>query len=557
VTDRYAGAVFIVATTIACLIGQTLGDGAGSETVGAWVFLHDKGIDPGAETEAAFRELEQTFDPRALARRRARRTAPGLFDEHDLPVSNAYLDRIRKTGADVRLISRWLNAACIETDAAGLPELAALECVDRIEPFRRAAAEPGDLPDRHADHATRDAGFYGVAFDQADQINADALHQLGFTGEGVLVGVLDSGFSRIHEAFNEPGHPLDVLLEYDFVNNDADTSIEPTDPTDQHEHGTWILGAIGSYDPGVLVGTGYDASFILCKVEDVLGEYPAEEAMFVAGLEMIENNGGDVATSSVVMYGVDQSQLDGQTSLMARGVNIATANGVHVLQGCGNGGHDANPATSTLLTPTDAFEVISIGSVDVNGASAWFTSDGPTADGRTKPELLARGVNTASVDVYATSGVFYQNGASMATPVAAGAVACLVQIHPEWTVQQMREALFTTATDYTANGTTDPLYIRGYGIIDALAAAYVSFCDGDLTTAGAGTGDARYGMPDGDATASDLNYFVNGWVADDHAVADVTTQGAGAGDPGYGGPDGQITAADINYFVNAWVAGCQ
>ena len=78
----------------------------------------------------------------------------------------------------------------------------------------------------------------------------------------------------------------------------------------------------------------------------------------------------------------------------------------------------------------------------------------------------------------------------------------------------------------------------------------------DVTTQGAGVGDPNYGVPDGQVTAADLNYFVNAWVAGNAAIADVTTQGAGIGDPNYGVPDGQVTAADLNYFVNIWVVGC-
>jgi subtilisin family serine protease len=109
--------------------------------------------------------------------------------------------------------------------------------------------------------------------------------------------------------------------------------------------------------------------------------------------------------------------------------------------------------------------------VDSTGASAWFTSDGPTADQRVKPEVLARGVLTRTVHTDLDDAYAEVNGASFATPTTAGAVACIVQAHPEWTVDQMRWALIHTADYYVAHGTFDPLYIRGYGIVDALGAA--------------------------------------------------------------------------------------
>ena len=82
------------------------------------------------------------------------------------------------------------------------------------------------------------------------------------------------------------------------------------------------------------------------------------------------------------------------------------------------------------------------------------------------------------------------------------------------------------------------------------------YCPGDVTTQGAGPGDPLYGIPDDAVTASDINFYVNAWVADDPAIADLTTQGAGPGDPGYAQPDGLVTAADIQFYVNVWTFGC-
>jgi hypothetical protein len=94
-----------------------------------------------------------------------------------------------------------------------------------------------------------------------------------------------------------------------------------------------------------------------------------------------------------------------------------------------------------------------------------------------------------------------------------------------------------------------------YVLID-LCALGLDCCAADVTTTGAGAGDPNYGVPDGQVTGADINFYVNGWVGGDVGVADLTTTGAGVGDPDYGVPDGQITGADINYYVNLWVAGC-
>jgi subtilisin family serine protease len=307
---------------------------------------------------------------------------------------------------------------------------------------------------------------------QVQQINLVDLHDQGYTGAGIIIGVLDTGFRTTHNAFNEPGHPLQIVAEYDFVNDDSETGPEAGDLSNQHHHGTQVLGTMAAYDPDSLVGTAYDASYILAKAEDLADEYAAEENLFVAGLEFIEANGGDVATSSLVMFNMyTQDQLDGLTSVMTMGFNTATANGLHCCQGAGNEGHDADPATSSLLPPSDAFQVITCGAVDDTGASASFTSDGPSADGRVKPEVLARGLWAWTISPTSDSGIQTASGTSFATPITAGAVACVVQAHPEWTVDQMRFALTHTADYFVANQTFDPLYVRGYGIVNALGAA--------------------------------------------------------------------------------------
>jgi hypothetical protein len=313
------------------------------------------------------------------------------------------------------------------------------------------------------------------------EINLVGVHDLGFTGSNVLIGVMDGGFNRIHTAFHDPAHPLNVIAEWDFVDNEHDTGQGPGQPLFHGAHGDWVLGVLAAYVPNVLVGGAYDASFILCRTEDVAAEYPGEEDNYVAGLEFIEAQGGDMVSTSIGYEDwYDQEDLDGLTTVCAIGANIATGNGVHLCVVAGNNGHDDDPATSSLLTPTDAFDVISVGAVWSDGSTADFSSDGPTADGRVKPEVMARGENTRSIDVSGDVEYMGIGGTSFSTPLVAGAVACLIDAYPDWSVQKMREALFATADYYVANGTFDPLYVRGYGIIDTLAALRADCNDNDI-----------------------------------------------------------------------------
>jgi serine protease AprX len=462
----------------------------GEASVLAWVILRDKGI-AAEDLGAAIARAAEELPARTLERRRLRRTAPGIADERDLPVPETYTRAIAETGAAIRRISRWANAVSVRATSEQLQAMARLSFVARIDPLRTGRGiRAFDLqPDVPAPYSDRD--FYGRSSAQLTQINLPALHAQGYTGAGVIVGILDTGFNLAHDAFNQPGHPVNVIAQWDFINNDPNPGIEIGDSAGQHAHGTLILGCLGVYYPNELVGGAYNASFILCKTEDITSETPIEEDNYVAGLEFIELNGADVATSSLgYIDWYTQSDLDGATAVTTIAVNTATANGLHCCTAAGNSGHDTDPATSHLLAPADAVQVIACGAGRSDGTISSFSSDGPTADGRPKPELLARGSGTWTVHPD-DPGVFAQvSGTSLSTPLVAAAVACLVQAYPSWTPAQMRAALFTTASDYAANGFPDPLFIRGYGFVNALGAAqWVSPpCDPDINCDGSADG---------------------------------------------------------------------
>ncbi|GJQ30999.1 MAG: serine protease [Phycisphaerae bacterium] len=463
---------------------------AGADRLPVWVFLADKGVAPAA-LPAALANAQAAMNPRTLQRRLARRTDPGLVDERDLPVHSPYRDAIAATGATIRQASRWANAISVLVTPDQAAAIAALPCVARLEPVRTGPrTQPIDFtPTPAGGYANRD--FYGPASPQLAQINLQALHTQGFTGAGVIIGILDTGFHRAHDSFNTPGHAVTVIAEHDFINNDNNAGIDPGDPGGQHSHGTLILGCIGAYQPNVLVGGAYNASFILCKTEDITSETPIEEDNYVAGLEFIEAHGGDVATSSLgYIDWYTQADLDGLTAVTTLAVNVATANGLHCCTAAGNEGHDDNPATSSLIAPADALRVITCGAGRIDGSTSSFTSSGPTADGRVKPEVLARGSGTYTVHPDDLGALVQASGTSLSTPLVAAAVACIVQAHPTWTVDQLRAALFATASDMVANGQPDPLYIRGYGFVNAADAAAFQppSCDPDVNCDGAANG---------------------------------------------------------------------
>ena len=492
-----------------------------------WVALADKPLPKGG-----VRPEHTPLTKRALDRRARLRLEQGLVDGRDLPIDPARVAAILATGADYRAQSRWLNGVSVEATDAEIDAILRLPFVSALWPLR-ASREPMP-PSPAALEGGVAGGSYGFMDAQLMQIDVPSMHARGFHGEGMVIGVLDTGFHRVHEAFHSAKHPLSVLAEWDFVDQDASTGIDPGDPGDQHHHGTWILGTLAAYQPGAAVGAAYRAQFVLAKTEVVSTETVVEEDYYAAGLEFIEAQGADLATSSLgYIDWYTPAQLDGLTAITTRAVNIATANGLVCLTAAGNSGNDADPATLRIIAPADAFDVIACGATDASGATAWFSSDGPSADGRVKPEVLARGVAVASVHSSNATGYQSVSGTSLSTPLVAGATALLMQARPELTVSGVRAALMGTASDFVQNGAADPAFVRGYGVISALRAARTNRAAEDTNL-------------DGAVDAQDIAALLSQWGS---CIDPDPLTGACICDFN---ADGAIDAADLARLLSAW-----
>ena len=496
-----------------CLAGSAAG--AADAPAPVWVFFKDNRATPSSLADTA-------LTPRALARRALRRALPGLFDVHDVPMPATRATAVTGTGAQLRTQSRWLCAVSAMATPKQIEALRELPDVTHVEAVGRGRAGWQDEQELPPPEGWAASISYGAADPQLTQIEIPRLHARGYTGTGMVIGVLDSGFNRVHEAFNNPEHPLRVIAEWDFINNDGNTGIQAGDNSEQHKHGTWILGTMGAYLPGSMVGAAYDAEFILCKTEDVPTETPIEEDYYVAGLEFIEARGADVATSSLgYIDWYTQADLNGRIAVTTVAVNVATSNGVVCCTAAGNAGHDANPTTSTLGAPADAFNVLTCGAVDINGAIVGFSSSGPTADGRLKPELLACGLNTISVNSTNATGLNGVSGTSLSTPLIAAAAACILQARPDYDVRDIREALFATASRSDSAGLhPDPLFVEGHGILRAYEAA----------TRGRRTADLNL---DGSINGFDLGLMLGAWGhtgVPGFVLGDVTLDGLVGGD---------------------------
>jgi subtilisin family serine protease len=424
-----------------------------------WVFFTDKGIERGGEEEA-IDDFASKLAPRALWRRAKVGKA---VDLGDLPVSRGYVEAVAATGAEIVTRSRWLNAVSVRAGEGALARIAELPFVHEVRPVARATK-------RGLEHAPparsgRVGGSrtlnYGESQGQLDQVQISDLHDAGFDGTGVVIAMLDTGFDIDHQAYRH----LDVIGERDFINDDGETANEPGDPSGQDNHGTATLSCVGAAYPGEIYGGSYNSSFILCKTEMVDDEIEIEEDYWVEATEYADSLGADLISSSLgYFYWYTYEDMDGNTAVTTIGADMAAARGIVVATSMGNeGGNEWH----YMIAPADGDSVIGVGAVNSDGERTGFSSVGPTYDGRIKPDIMALGRDAYVATSADTNSYGHSSGTSFSCPITAGAIGLLLQGHPEWTPQDVIDAIHSTGTM-----SSSPDTLMGWGILQAYEAMY-------------------------------------------------------------------------------------
>jgi serine protease AprX len=396
---------------------------------------------------------------RSLARRAIQNIG---ISESDLPVNQNYLDSLEHLGLKIHNVSKWLNgAAIISTDTA------LLDTLHKISFIKYPINQSGILSMKSAlNKVFPDVNndiFPDNSTDQLEMLNLPMLHQKGITGEGVLIGILDAGFSNATkiESLKHVWDNNKVLAVKDFVK-------DSTDIFNTHIHGTLVFSIIAANWPNNLTGSAPDADFLLIRTENGSSEYLVEEYNWISGAEYADSLGVDIINSSLGYFQFnDPSQnhtyenMDGQTAPVTIGAAIAVSKGILIVNSAGNEGDDS---WYYMIAPADADSILSVGAVDINKNIARFSSHGPAYDGRTKPEVCAVGKGTAGQ--IASGSVYYCNGTSCSAPLITGLAACLRQAHPYSTSQDLRQAIIQSSSQYTS-----PDNSYGYGIPNAYIAS--------------------------------------------------------------------------------------
>ncbi|MEO0098470.1 MAG: S8 family serine peptidase [candidate division WOR-3 bacterium] len=286
-----------------------------------------------------------------------------------------------------------------------------------------------------------------------------------------------SGFLYSPNILNYKG---DILISYQKKGDD-DTDHEPgEDYAEQPHHGTRMASLIAGYSRGNLIGVAPGCQLIVAKTEKLATktginyEFLIEEDNWVKGLEWAEANGADIISSSLGYRGwYTDSDFDGKTAVTSIAAGIAAKRGLVIVTAMGNRGRDSltHPWPKTyLVAPGDAEGVLTIGGIKRDSTPWSGSGTGPTVDGRIKPDLVALSVDAIVACPYADGYYEYSTGTSAATALVAGLCALALEAHPNWNVDSLRPALFSTASR------TIPDSIFGYGIpnIDSLLKVYPS-----------------------------------------------------------------------------------
>ncbi len=415
-----------------------------------FVSFTDKPVDAGTQP---------ALSPRAIEQRAKWHIA---LDELDYPVSAAYLDSLSRRVDTIHHTSRWMNGATCTMSEEMAAEVKQWDFVKDVQ-ITRDDSPRGAFYMRRSLHAqqTTEQDVELVTERQLALYNLLPLHDLGYHGQGILITICDGGFTNANtlDCFR---HELE-LGHFDFT-DDVDDFYGYTGT-----HGTNCLSTISGLKEYEYYGSATRAQYYLMRSEENETESPKEMDNLVAALEKADSLGTNIFSVSLGYAYFDNDEwtlgyddLDGRSTRASRAATIAARKGMLVCVAAGNEGDDD---WRRISVPADADSILTVGAMTVDSVMGAFSSFGPSADGRIKPEVCAVGVQAALINP--NNNVRRANGTSFATPLIAGLAATLWSALPDENAMQIRERIIRSANHYSS---PDPDNHYGYGIPDAYAA---------------------------------------------------------------------------------------
>lgn len=424
-----------------------------------WVAFKDK---PNAGEEISANAV--ALSKKALDRRKYYNIA---LDERDLPVDSSYVAQVLNLG-NIQLAhtSRWLNGITIfSNDSLALVAIKALPFVKEVVATKTIISGKKSI-DKSANEAYHSLDavdytdeYYGSTYKQISNLNLHYLHQKGYTGKGLTIAVMDAGFTKVDsmQAFETLRNRNGIQGVKDFVDLWSDNVYRNS------SHGTYVLSTMAAVLPGSVIGTAPDADYWLLRTEDGPTEYVIEEDNWVAGLEFADSVGADIVNSSLGYTQFDDpamnhtyADMNGKVSHASIAASIAAEKGILVVNSAGNSG---NGDWKYIGAPADAANILSVGATFPDSTVASFSSYGPAADGRIKPNTSATGAKAIGVAPNGDINEIY--GTSFSSPITAGAAACLWQAKPWISNLEVIKAIEINSHVYL-----QPQEQLGYGICD-------------------------------------------------------------------------------------------
>lgn len=413
------------------------------------VFFADK-----TGTPYSINSPETFLTQRALDRRERQNIS---ISESDLPVNPAYVQGLRDAGAAVIYTTKWMNGALVSCDDAILSALADLPYVSSVE-----FVSPGNHPasGSRSKFKTEVTEAAAEATDtQLSMIGLDAMHLDGKQGDGIVIAVFDGGFL---------GVDMTTPFQHLFTNNqiDLDNSFDFISGTSNvfqyDDHGTRVLSIMSANVEGSFTGGVTEASYQLYVTEDVPTEYRIEEYNWLFAAERADSAGADIIHASLGYntfdirdMNYDKADLDGNTAVVTRAAQLAFSKGMVVVTSAGNEGND--PSWQIITAPADGKDVLAVGNINSFGVRSPSSSIGPSADGRTKPDVVALGTGVSVVR--ASGSVFTGSGTSFSAPLVTSLVAGIWEANPNLTNIELIQAIRQSASQ-----SANPDNVLGYGI---------------------------------------------------------------------------------------------
>ncbi|MBU0475859.1 MAG: S8 family serine peptidase [Bacteroidetes bacterium] len=428
-----------------------------------FIYFKDKGINNSSSLQKnsfQYKQAIKSISERSI-NRRIKTLGQDFITFEDLPLNTNYISKIENSGAKIIWKLKWLNAVSAILTNEQYQQISKYNFISKVEKVKKLKYKNDKSVESQLEKTTNIVNSdykhdYGQSLTQYELSDIPIVHDYGFSGQGVLIGILDAGFAwRDHPSLVNKN----VIAERDFVNGDK--NLDDGDAS----HGTAVFSLIGGFEEGKIVGPAFNAKYVLAKTEYIYTETNLEEDNYAAGLEWMDSIGVDITTTSLGYTEFDTgeksysySDMDGKTTVVTKASELAFARGITTINSAGNEG---NSSWKYISAPADGFNTISVGAVTSDTVLASFSSIGPTYDGRIKPEIVAQGVACYHANAY-SSNYGYGSGTSYSAPIAAGIAAQLLSAFPHLTNSQIRLILIQAS-----NRVNNPDNQYGYGLLSA------------------------------------------------------------------------------------------